>query len=137
MAARLPIVIGPDGLAQQLQDADTLPGDVLPVTKVASAQFTVASNVLTATALYGVSGITRISAGRYRANFSVAQPDTKYNPRSDCAEPSTTAPKFSRIGTRTTTYVEILISQVSLVGGILGLSAADAPEVFFDVERIT
>jgi hypothetical protein len=108
-----------------------------PVTTVALAQFTVTNNVVASVSLYGVSGVTRISAGRYRCNFSVAQPDTAYNPRSDCMEPSTTTAKFSRIGVKTTTYVEILVSQVTLLSGVLSMAAADAPEVFFDVARKT
>lgn len=103
-----------------------------PVSTIALGQFTVVNNILTAVSLYGITSVMRITAGRYRCTLATPQPDVAYNPRSDLLD---TTAKFSRIGAKTTANFEILVSALSVAGTALGMTAADASEVFFSAER--
>jgi hypothetical protein len=100
----------------------------LPVTKVASGFFTIASGVVTPGWMYGTSSVVRMGAGDYRVFFPAARANTNYRVITDTRDPTNvTSP---RVVAKTTTYFEVKVTQLSLVA----MTAVDPAELSFDVE---
>jgi hypothetical protein len=97
--------------------------------KVAAGAFTVTSGVVASLMLAGVTGVTRISTGRYRVTFATAQADLNYRVVTDSRDGTNTT--SARVYAKTLTYFEIMVTSLTLVL----ITAADPAEVFFDVER--
>lgn len=90
------------------------------------------AGVLTSSLLQGFGTVTRVSAGRYRFNFSPAQADLLYVPREAILD---AARKISRLSARTTGYVEVMVEAISTSGTSVTVASADASEVFLSVDR--
>jgi hypothetical protein len=99
-----------------------------PTSTIALVDFTVTNSVVSFLSLYGVSSVTRIAAGRYRCTFATPQADLLYAPFSDVRDAATVS---ARILTKTLTYFEVSVTQLSLIA----MTAVDAAEVFASVGR--
>lgn len=99
---------------------------------IALGAITVPSTTITSTDLTGIATVTRISAGRYRFTFPAAQADLNYRVFTDIVDPTA---KFIRVSAKALANFEVSVSQPSLVGAALSMTAVDAAEVSVRVER--
>jgi hypothetical protein len=118
--------VGPAGPAGSTGPAGS--NATLPVTKVASGFFTIASGVVTPGWMYGTSSVVRLGTGYYRVFFPAARANTNYRVITDTRDPTNIT--SGRTVAKTATYFEIKVTQLAPTI----LAAIDPSEVSFDVE---
>jgi hypothetical protein len=100
-----------------------------PVLTVSGGASVITNGALSTIYLAGFASVARLTAGRYRFTFAVPQPDTNYSAYTDNFSAATVT--SSRVYAKTATYVEVMVTSLTLVL----ITSTDPTEVYCRVER--